>query len=273
MKSDILNTEFKLKAPFLGTTKDGESFEYLLLKINDFIEIAICNWFVQHVELYINDCLELHLPQFMTTEYKLRKDLSGCITSVLDDEFIGGKVYKIITDTSKRNPTKDFSRSFLENISPLELLDKLVKDSIILKNGVRIYLKHLISYFSRIATFSRKEYLNLETTFLYDVLKRIKNNEDKLNNIHKTIIENIKNINEVAIYIDLEGLREVFESEISLTTFNLIFSDKKNLRLSKKFPSEEELSFSIYLRAIKSLEKRLYSNYNEIVLIYLHSLT
>lgn len=269
-----------LKFPFLGTLENGESFEYLLLNLNsDFAEIALLQWFLNRHKLHINDQIDLHLPYSLSSQYNLNSDISVTVVAARHSEEIGGEIYQV--SFSKGNREFDAKAYSLDQVtkqlqaatSPMELLTHLIKDSMFLKAGVRVYFKHLIPYFSRISNFSQQEYIKLELYFLHDIESRIKDNEVKLEKLYHTVKKYVTKTEEIPIHIDLEVLREILESEISLPLFNVVFSKNKKLSVQEfsKLPHSQYGIF-MYISAIKSLEKRLYYNYNNIVIIYLKSL-
>jgi len=278
-KIKIATPQNFLMFPFLGSREDGESFEYLLLSVdNDFAEIAIPLWLVSRTKLHLNEKLDLYIPRQMNTEHLLRDDVSGIIFSVEYNKDLQTEVYKISFSKPMINMSLDhiFVDQFIfllptEMISPTDLLLKLIKDSMFLKSGMRVYFKHLIPYFSRIVDYSKKDYVNFEKVFLLDIMKIIKINESNLLELYTLLKEKLMIPEEIPIYIDLEMLRALLESEISLPIFNIAFSDTE-LSLLEQFQVHNEFGYSKYINAIKNLEKRLYSNYNLIVILYLKSL-
>jgi hypothetical protein len=126
-----------------------------------------------------------------------------------------------------------------------------------LKKGIDIYLEHLIIFFSRISGYPQEEYPQLRESLLVDIHNRVKEHCAQLEELYEKIRNKTILQPEVAKYIDLEELRSIIESEIYIEIFRIAFSNE---------------SVMSYLNAIKNLEKRLYSNYNTVVLLYIHSL-
>jgi len=266
-----------LKLPLLGSLKNGEPFEYLLLSIDeDSAEIGLLQWFVNRLQLHIGDKIDLHLPYFLSTEFKLRGDISGTVIGAKHSEENQGEIYlvtlsKKITDPDAKCDSFDNYTKELEARGPLtDLVIHLIKDTMILKSGIRVYFKHLIPYFSRISGYSHQEYEKLARYFLHDIEIRIIDNEAKLEELYLNTKKKITKLEEIAVYVDLESLRQILESEISLSLFNVVFSQEKTTKLS--IFSSAKTGIFMYINAIKSLEKRLYSNYNQIVIIYLKSI-
>lgn len=274
----INNTSKILNFPFLGSKEDGESFEYLLISINkDCAEIAIPDWLVNRTKLYQNEKINLYIPRQINVEYVLRDDISGIISSIEHNNDIKSEIYRVafskqIEDISLENMYFDqFALMPSPNSSLTQLMIKLVKDSMLLKSGIRVYFKHLIPYFSRIVNYSEKEYFDFKKLFLQDIVKHIRENESKLKEFHISLEEKLTKEEEIPVYVDLEVLRQSIESEVSLPIFNIAFSEKETSFL-EQFQIQSQYAYSNYLSAIKNLEKRLYSNYNLIVIIYLKSL-
>lgn len=246
--------------PLLGVLEDGEPFEYLLNSVNPKnAEISIPNWLTRRAHLNLQEKIELFIPQHLSIEYTLRENFPGVVITKEQD------TYTIAF------PKEIELRVFSLQESPIDLLIRLVKDILILKSGIRVYFKHLIPYFSRIVNYSEQDYVNLKKFFLNDILKKILENESQLQTLFKTLEEKLKKQEEIAIYLNLEDLRVCLESEIYLPMFNVAFSETK-LGFLEQFQVQSQFAYSKYLIAIKQLEKRLYSNYNLIVMIYSQSL-
>lgn len=266
-----------LKFPFLGSFEDGEPFQYLFISmIDNDAEIALLPWFLNRVQLRLNDKIYLHLPSLLSLTETSESDLLGTVVSEKIDHETGGKIVRVFFQNKlKFSPGIISSETpyekYLSSLSPAELLIHFLEDCGLLKSGVKIYLKHLIPYFSRISDFSKKEYASIETYFLRDVEIHVINNEYKLGKIYQEAKEKIKHLHEIPAYIDLEVLREAIESEISSAVFNIIFSNAENIHNWSLI--NPQYGIYMYIHAIKTLEKRLYTNYNNIVQLYLQALS
>lgn len=275
----ILDETNSLKFPFLGLLDNGEIFEYLLLSIDvDFAEIALLQWFLNRLQLHIGEKIDLHLPYLLSTNYILRGNISGTVTAAKHSEEVQGEIYQISltkqkADTDSSHYSFDQFSQQLSTASLKDLFIYLIKDSMLLKEGVRVYFKHLIPYFSRIADYSHREYTKLETYFLHDIEMHIIDNISKLEKLYQIAQQKITKPEEIPVYIDLEFLREIIESEISTSVFKVVFSKKKGINpCDLSIVSYHQEGIFMYINAIKNLEKKLYSNYNHIVIIYLKSL-
>lgn len=269
-EEDMENTTSnEIKFPLLGALEDGETFEYILCSINhDDIEIAILNWLVNRAKLHKNDKVALYIPQLLTDQYQFRKNVSGIVTSITPHE-MGGEIYQITVDhLEKQYSVNEFSQQLPIEGTTVDLLIQLIKDSMLLKQGIEVYIKHIIPYFSRLGNYTDKEYLQIKKHFLLDVENHIKKNVSKLKELHHTLESKLTKAEQIPLYIDLETLRENFESEISADLFQIVFNEDNKISSGKG----KNHGFLIYISAIKNLEKRLYSNYNQVVLLYLKSL-
>lgn len=277
-----------LRFPFLGIRKGGEPFEYLLMDINyEKADIAIFKWMVSHMTLKLNERVDLFLPIHLSEQYDARHNISGFVSATGEEPLEQAYLYEISFDQNLRRiyPNNNFIQQFTENLSIdinlVDLLFKLVKDSIILKQSLLVYLKHLAPYFSRIVNYPIEDYEQLKNFVFGDIVTRIKANEGVLNSLYQTLVENVKNIHDVSIYLNLEELRETMESEINLDLFLIAFTEQATgVEIMDLLTQPEEYTsryrdyfYATYLFAIKTLEKRLYSNYNQIVLIYMRSIT
>lgn len=280
-----LNT---LRFPFLGTRRGGEPFEYLLMNIDsEKAHIAIFKWMVNYTTLEKNEKIDLYLPIKLTLGYDFREDVLGGVTSINEDEETGEYLYEISLDYSSIKNTFDkntfayFPYNIPVEIDLIELLSRLIKDSIILKEGLIVYLKHFSSYFSRIVDYPIEDYADFKKFVFGDLISRIQTNIGLLGELSQLINRDLKEIDDISIYLNLEELRETIESEINLDLFLIAFTPKRTGRdlvdvLQR--PDEFKVNFRddyymTYLFAIKNLEKRLYFNYNQIVLIYMKSVS
>lgn len=274
-----------LRFPFLGAREDGEAFSYLLMDIRqDQACIAISKWLVNRTILSPKEKVDLFIPSLLAIEYDFRNHSSGQIISIRQDSTTQEFFYDIsFTHPLSIHFSENWSLAeFTEHLPTpapvLQMLLKLVKDSLILKQGILVYLKHLTPYFSRVVNYAVKDYGNVNKIIFGDVENKIREKEKVLEELYYLIQNNIKTIHDIAIFINLEDLREVIESEIPLDLCLIAFSEVASrdelLKLLNK-PAEyieyASNKYMTYLLAIKDLEKRLYSNYNQIVLIYLKS--
>lgn len=267
-----------LNFPFIGSFEDGEPFQYLLLSIHpDFTEIGILNWLVNRVNLHQGAIVDLYIPKYLGKHEQLIDQTEGCVTSIKHSDEIHGEICRITYlhgqgGVDQKGCNFDaFIKQLQFPASLADLCTILIKDSMILKQGVLIYLKHLIAYFSRIVNYPHHEYAQLQEHFLRDIEKHIQANEGKLSALYQLAKEHLVEAEQIPVYIDLELLREALESEISSTLFHVVFSEHKELNLKETLLSQSTDAFAIYIQAIKNLEKRLYLNYNQIVVAYLKS--
>lgn len=263
------------KFPFVGCREDGEPFEYLLLNVKkEYVEIALLAWLVNKETLEVGEKVDLFIPTFLCPEYLFRGELAGKIISKEENAEFSGFLYKVnLLNLSENDESFDeLAHRMHASDSLVDLLLFLIKDSAILKSGVSIYIKHLIPYFSRIVDRKERIYNKIEKHFLNDIQGKIQSHEEKLRQLYLSLKENIKEDSQIPIFIDLEEIRETMQSEISFSLFHVIFGNLEDLTIKSQYPGEEQYGYSMYIQAIKILEKRLYSNYNLIVFVYLKSL-
>lgn len=281
----IMNQLDTFRFPFLGSREDGEPFGYLLLDVNqERANVAVYNWMVNRTNLDLQEKVNLFIPSLLTPTYYFRENTPGIVESIKKEEdqtyfYQVAFTHETSLDFSAKSP-KELAQNISSESSLVELLVQLIKDSLILKRGVLVYLKHLAPYFSRIVDYSKPDYQPLGNFIFDDLRNRIKGNEESLQRLYLAI-KGIKNPLDIPIELNLEDLRENVESEISLDLFLMAFAniDSRDelLQLLKESKYQEKLKarylYMNYLISIKDLEKRLYSNYNQIVLIYLKALT
>ncbi len=273
-----------IQFPFLGIKSDGDLFQYLPISVNNNrIKIAIYNWLVNRSILNLGEDVNLLVPFIVDEEFPQEVNLQGKISEIVTDTACQAMIYEVIfPEKVKAVPLENWNLDYhLHNVNFSqdlfqELLINLIKDTRLLKSGVRIYLKHLRAYFSRISIHTRKEYFHLNTLFLADIENHTRDNEKKLEELYDKLRTNLKSFEEIPTMLNLEDLREMIESEISFSLIDLIFAENQTsyrLGIEKLLKPKLGNRCSDYVLAIKGLEKRLYSNYNTIVLIYVKALS
>ena len=248
--------------PFIGAREEDQAcFEYLPLDISlHGVGIAIPQWVVNREKLHVGDLVNLNVP----FELQGHTFQQGKIVWTRWDEKIQAQVSGIFLEkripphypiffsletASIVLPTKDMSMG--------HLLLRVLKDSMLLKKGVSIYFNHLIPYFSRITGYPSKDYATLKEIFLNDIKSRIIDHKEKINELYQQFSQIDWDNGAIAKHLNLEDLREMIESEIYIEVIKITFESDAALQ---------------YLLAIKELEKKLYYNYNTIVMVYIHSL-
>jgi len=134
---------------------------------------------------------------------------------------------------------------------------RVLKDSLFLKRGILIYLDHLGAYFSRLGAFEKKEYEFFREALLNDVRNQVQANATRLEQWYSDCLTQEPPNDDAIGELDLEELREAMEPELYLDLFEsaLGVGDAKT-----------------YLVAIKELEKRLFYNYNTLVMLFIRTL-
>lgn len=282
MESNQISTNIT-QFPLLGTRSDGDPFQYFPISVKDNqVRIAIFSWLVNRAILNVGEQVNLLVPFFLNSGHIREENLQGEISEMVNNLAVQAIEYQVtfpveIKSVALENWNLDYVQSLLPLSNSLEeAFVSLIKDTMLLKSGVRIYLKHLRAYFSRISHHTLKEYFYLNSLFFADIEKHVTENEKKLENLYRELKNNLKRPEEIPIMVQLEELREMIESEISLSLVDLVFSENEaNYMLSLEKLLNPLLSNRCvtYLNAIKTLEKRLYTNYNTLVLIYVKSLT
>lgn len=249
--------------PFLGTRhEDHVSFEYLPLDISpQGLRITIPRWLVSREQLKQGNRINLHVP----FELDRRSYDQGRIAWAGRDNAIDAEVYGIEVTRRKalHNPVYFCLTSRgvgidLEEFQSVEDLEvRVLKDIFLLKKGVLVYLNHLVPYFYRIGKYPSEDYPLLKEMFLDDIRNRVREHRDALEALYDRIHKEDPGPVELSGFLDLEELRGLVESEISLEI------------LRTTFQSEAVMP---YLGAIKELEKKLYENYNAVVMLYIKSL-
>lgn len=286
MQSHFNDLQF-LRFPFLGARADGESFAYLLMTISkDKASIATSKWMVSHTLLNREEKIDLFIPSSFALEYDLRNHVPGFITSISQKEIEHEQLYEISFTNelplphSNHYSLAEFTDHLPSDISPLNMLLRLIKDSLLLKQGILVYLKHFSTYFSRIVNYSSENYSELNRLIFGDIINKIKKKEKIYEETYFSLKKQITTLQDISIFLNLDELRDLMESEINLDLFLVAFGEVTSREELLMFLDKPKLEvdynrnnkYMTYLLAIKNLEKRLYSNYNQIVLIYVKSI-
>lgn len=277
---NLLSASDKVRLPFLGTRDDGDPFQYMLISLeSNKAKIALFDWFVNRARLELEEMVDLALPKIVSKELCFKETLKGKIGSIIPDEGMQCVVYEISFAEQIKENFLDGHAALHEKSSLFwkDLLLSIIKDSMLLKFGIKVYLKHLGAYFSRISNYKIKDYSNFRSLLYVDIEKNVKVNGDHLKELYDQLQNNLNKPEDIPLIIDLEKLREMMESELSLTLFDIAFNESgkgKFANLAEVSKYRNAGQYSAYLKAIKNLEQRLYTNYNLIVIIFgnfLHS--
>lgn len=243
-----------LRFPFLGERIEGyENFQYRLMKVS-FGEIRICipRWTASHEEVRPNDRMDLHLP-FQLGDRLLQ---IGSVTSVGWDGWeemqlvialnaVSKQRYPIYINVSEREIEIDLAAFTSFN----SLLESVIKDSILIKRGIFIYLKHFRALFFRFSGLNRKEY----TIF----------RESVINNVRGSIQIQLDYLE--ALWTKMKRGKELFSEHLDLDKLQMAM--KPELCLDMFTPVLDSETIDMYILPIKEIEKKLLSNYNIVVMI------
>lgn len=274
MIDDFENTS-KIRFPFIGSRSNGELFEYLLLKMNDRSAlISLPSWLVDRTVLSPQEEINLHITQIFSDNYKISRKVTGQ-TFQLESRKTGlENLYRI------EFKTQITSAEFVENRYPTqqkikEALVSLIKDSMLIKSGIYIYLKHLIPYLSRIVTMSEGRFQALKEHMLSNIHHNVYDNMIGLENLYIQVDSQMKRDGLSFIDIDLDAFREFSHSEIDLNLFTLAlhyFPNESAENLYRQDPLSNPCYSTqpqnMYVDAIKLAELRLYDNYNYAASLY-----
>lgn len=246
--------------PFLGSrAEDYQSFEYLLQDVSvEGVGIAIPRWLVARENLRQGERLHLHLP----FELGGRMLHSGIVAWVRWDEEQDAQLAGVVLDSYAPAlypvyvsvDTREVAIG-LEHFPGLEhILVRVLKDSLLLKRGILVYLKHLAAFFSRVCDLDREEYALFREVIIEDVRAKVLANAERLSALQpRTGEEGAMAVDR----LDLSELREAMEPELYVDMFRGALGDE---------------TVALFLKAIKELERKLLSNYNTCVLLYINSL-
>lgn len=249
--------------PFLGSRdEDYQTFQYI---IQDFsrngVRIAIPSWVQSREKLYSDDEINLHLP------YKFEDQTrnQGYVAwekwdADMDAQMCGIALNRSFPETYPVYISLDTKEVVIDLAgfrSPDKLILLVLKDCVLLKKGMLIYLEHLTAYFTRVSEFKKEEYALFRQTIIDDIKQGLEKNLDYLNKIYMKAMELENAAEDMLGVLDIDELRKSIESELYIDLFGSAVSFEVVSR---------------YLRALKILEKKSYNNYNTLAMLYLQSL-
>lgn len=249
--------------PFLGNrASDYQPFQYLVQDISaGGIRIAIPSWVLLRDVLSTGDIIHLHVP----FQLQGRIHDSGMVVWEKWDESLDAQVCGISLQ-SQSPPvypvyislnTKEINVHLQDFEGVEELLTKILGDSVLIKHGLIIYLRHLDSYFFRTSLISRQDYAWFRELIFDDLSSRVRANHDGLMAVF-TQVQKAADTEEVfSNLLNLEELRALMQPEVYIELFSQVLSLEV---------------VDLYLKAIKALEQKVYLNYNTIVMLYLQNL-
>lgn len=247
--------------PLYGTIQpDYELFQYFPLRIwEKGVELASPSWLSQCYLLNEYDFVNLHIPLYRAGQFFTR----GVIESVDSSPDKKMRIYRLafVKEVVQEYPVwisiKEGERPQFESNGNLEKVFRTsIKECVLLKKGVGVYLKHLAAYFSRTTGFSTEIYSQLSQIFFEDVFA--------------TLNEKIKKLAAIEAGLHLDDLRGAFHIPDSFQEIHQLVISEVNLDLlNLAFKTGEHVP---YIVSIKELEEKLYWHYNTIVLIYDHYL-
>lgn len=251
-----------LSLPFLGARiSDGMHFQFLLIDASKSgIQISIPDWVVAWDQFVKDDEVKLCLPVLLgNSMLELCKVCWKKTDAVTQEQHLG-----LVQQTAEtRKPLfviNDDGTISLAGSSfyprRQEIVLKLIKDSVILKRGIKICLEHFSPYFARIAKDS-EHFDEMRQFMLDDTLALVGQNVQKLELLLKNLKDGTEKEDELSSTFDMGALQKVFQSEIYQGVFKQAFPDETLLN---------------YVEEIKKLESRLFHNYNSLIILHVMSL-
>ncbi len=243
--------------PFLGVREEDHlAFQYLLADASrEGIQIAIPEWVTAWNKLRIGDRVGLFLPMGGATSVLergtivwMRHDAThreqSCGVSCESPAFSREPVFLLESDG-----TIAF-RETAPGGSLKQVIFTLLKDSSLLKKNILIYFDHLMPYFSRI-TRDRERYPDLREILFEDARRLVDEHYHVLKALSEKVAASSDAVSGLAELLDFERLRRYMFSELDQALFQVVF---------------EQETILWYLAEIKQLERRLFYNYNTLLI-------
>ncbi len=249
--------------PFLGSREhDHTPFQYLLEDLSlHGAKIAIPRWLAKREQLHKGDEVDFHVPFLFEGElfsvgaiawarWEEERESQVCGARF---ERAGPPAYPVVISFDTQKLSVDLTKFSARE----DLMLRVLKDAVLLKRGIRIYLKHLAPYLSRIVDVGRQDYAFLREFLLEDAAAHVERNRERLQAAWDELSEGVCSQRELASCLNVEDLLDAFEPEIPADVF------------SSSFLGDAVIP---YINSIKILEKKLYTNYNTLMLLYISSI-
>ncbi|SMP59513.1 PilZ domain-containing protein [Desulfonatronum zhilinae] len=249
--------------PFMGSrVEDSAIFQYLLMDISMHgARIVLPQWVVKREILHQGERIDFHLPFLFEGETFNQ----GSVAWATWDDNLGGLACGVRIDA--RTPLyypvyvsfegKSITIDLTDLPTAESLLEKILKDTILLKKGILIYLKHLKPILTRTTGYDAATLRRLRGFLFEDMHGLVLKNIEQLKVFRGNISHGVCSINRIQQVFDLEELREVMEPELDAAVWSSAF---------------EQDVMRQYLAAIVTLEKKIFYNYNTLVMLYAHAL-
>lgn len=243
--------------PFLGTRlEDGFVFQYLIQDISETgCRIALPSWLLKRERLHEGDGVNFHLPFRIAGQVlgggavawtRRDEEADAQVAGVLLTH-LAAQYYPVSVNLDAEAPYVDLSRA----PEGEDTLERVFWDTIMLKKGVLIYLRHLGVLIARLSDLSEEQADELRAFLFSEAEAAVRANLGGIEDLHRRIRAGV--CGEAQDCFDLEELRGLVESEIPADVWKSAFASE---------------TLSAYLDAVKKLEWRMYANYNTAVMLY-----
>jgi len=249
--------------PFIGSREsDHQPFQYILQDLSaGGVSIAIPAWLASRELLVRGERVAFHLPFVVGGSVM---DAGEVVWERWDPEQesqLAG--LKLDRTAAPAYPIQlgieaDGVKLDLAGFSAQDnVLARVLKDCMLLKRGILIYLKHMTAYFSRVSDLSREDYAEFRTLILDEVRDRVAANAAWFESLLGRLGQGGMVRDEQVQELDMEELRQAAEPEI--------YADLLAQALQSDVVHR-------YLDAIKHLERKVYADYNALTMLYLRYL-
>lgn len=252
-----------VRLPFLGTRLETRGiFQYVLLDLSrNGARIILPDWAVRRELLHPDEHIDFHLP-FLLDGVTYNQ---GRVAWTQRDETLYGQVCGVHIETRSAlyYPVYiavdggEIAIDLQAKQSSERLLCRILKDTILLKRGILIYLEHFKPIVRRMIRDDPERAAGLRSFLFEDTELRIEQNIAGVEDQRRAISEAGDLFSQLSMVLDLEALRVLMEPEIDPTVWIHTF---------------QEGLMREYLTAIISLETKIFYNFNTIVMIYAETL-
>lgn len=249
--------------PFIGSREsDHQPFQYLLQDLSaGGVRIALPTWLASRELLSRGERVAFHLPfAFAGATMDAGRVVWERWDQETESQLVGieldrtaAPAYPIQLGVAGDGIALDLTGFSSQG----SVLAPVLKDCMLLKRGILIYLKHLAAYFSRVSDLSQEDYAEFRALVLDEVRDRVAANASWFEGLLDRLVREGGVRDAQVQALDLEELRQAAEPEI--------YADLLAQALHSDVVQR-------YLDAIKHLEVKVYAGYNALTMLYLRYL-
>ncbi|MFP4214023.1 MAG: hypothetical protein ACLFRL_07930 [Desulfohalobiaceae bacterium] len=182
------------------------------------MRIAIPAWVQSRERLYQGDVINLHLPYKMQGQSRQQGQVAWeAWDPELQAQSCGLALSSRFPETYPVYISMQSQEVVIEPGAMLNmqnLLLQVLKDSLLIKRGLLIYLRHLRAYFTRVVRLSSQEYAWLQQTIFRDIQSTLEQNKEYFDSLYRKALDS-ESEEQILQLLDIDQARKKVESDSS----------------------------------------------------------